>query len=64
MEENVKRLEEIAGEIYRLNESLATDHSKSLQPNKAAAVRARKATLEMEKLCREYRKVSLEIAKK
>lgn len=32
--------------------------------NKAAGVRARKASLELEKLCKEYRKVSLEMAKK
>lgn len=32
--------------------------------NKAAGVRARKASLELEKMLKEYRKVSLEAAKK
>lgn len=32
--------------------------------NKSAGVRARKASLELEKLLKEYRKVSLEMAKK
>ena len=32
--------------------------------NKAAGVRARKASLELEKMFKEYRKVSLETAKK
>ncbi|MXN91713.1 histone H1 [Flavobacterium sp. Sd200] len=34
------------------------------QGNKAAGARARKATLELEKLFKEYRKVSIEEAKK
>lgn len=32
--------------------------------NKSAGVRARKASLELEKMLKEYRKVSLEMAKK
>lgn len=32
--------------------------------NKAAGVRARKASLDLEKMFKEYRKVSLEMAKK
>lgn len=32
--------------------------------NKSAGVRARKASLELEKLLKEYRKVSLEVTKK
>lgn len=32
--------------------------------NKAAGVRARKHTLDLEKLCKAYRKVSLEMVKK
>lgn len=58
------RLEELAGEIYRIGGDFALDHSKSLMPNKAAAARCRKLTLEMEKACKEYRKLSLESTKK
>ena len=32
--------------------------------NKSAGIRARKASLELEKMLKEYRKVSLEMAKK
>ena len=35
-----------------------------INENKSAGVRARKASLELEKLLKEYRKVSLEAAKK
>lgn len=62
--DNVQKLEELAGQIYALNGELALEHSKSLSGNKAAATRARKHTREIEKLCKEYRKVSLEMAKK
>lgn len=43
------------------------DHELNLnvnKGNKSAGVRARKASLELEKLLKEYRKVSLEMAKK
>lgn len=62
--EAISKLEELAGKIYSLNDELALEHSRSLSGNKAAATRARKHTLELEKLCKEYRKVSLEMAKK
>lgn len=61
---NVERLEALAGEIWKINEEIANNHSASLAPNKAAATRARKATLEMEKACKEYRKLSLEAFRK
>ena len=61
---NVEKLEELAGKIYTLNQTFALEHSRSLMPNKAAATRARKATLELEKACKEYRKLSLEATKK
>lgn len=62
--EAISKLEELAGKIYSLNGELALEHSRALMPNKAAATRARKLTLEIEKACKEYRKVSLEMAKK
>lgn len=58
---NVGRLEALAGEIFKLSEEIALEHSKCLSPNKAAAARARKATLALEKACKEYRKESIEV---
>lgn len=60
---NVERLEALAGEIFKWSAEHALEHSKSLSPNKAAAARARKATLALEKACREYRKLSIEAFK-
>lgn len=64
MENNIARMEEIAGRLYELGGIFADNHSKSLAKNKSAAVRARKATMEMERLCKEYRKLSLEESRK
>lgn len=58
---NVERLEAIAGEIWKLNQEIANNHTKCLSPNKAAAARARKMTLALEKACKEYRKESIEV---
>ena len=41
----------------------AENADKNLQGNKAAGTRARKASLELEKLMKEFRKASLEAAK-
>lgn len=41
-----------------------TEMTKGLNGNKAAAARARKASLELEKLLKQYRKESIESAKK
>lgn len=60
---NVERLEALAGDIFKQSNEIALEHSKSLQPNKAAAARARKATLALEKACKEYRKLSIEAFK-
>lgn len=60
---NVEKLEACAGKIFKLGEEIALNHSKSLDSNKAAALRARKATLELEKACKEYRKLSIEAMK-
>lgn len=57
------RLNDIAVKICDLNNTLAEEHNKTMQGNKAASVRARKATLEVEKLCKEYRKLSIEAFK-
>ena len=43
---------------------MLNDMAKSTEGNKSAGVRARKASLELEKLLKEYRKVSLEASKK
>lgn len=61
--ENIERLEALAGAIFRLSEDIAFNHSACLSPNKAAALRARKATLALEKACKEYRKLSIEAFK-
>ena len=50
--------------ISDLSVDMVAEMGKSLNGNKAAGVRARKASLELEKLLKEYRKVSLEAAKK
>lgn len=60
---NVERLEALAGDIFKLSGEHALEHSKSLDNNKAAALRARKATLALEKACKEYRKLSIEAFK-
>lgn len=61
---NVERLEALAGEIFKQSGEHALEHSKALSGNKAAAARARKATLALEKACKEYRKLSIEATKK
>ena len=46
--------------IYNdLYAAFAEDAQKNLAGNKAAGLRARKASLEIEKLCKEFRKASL-----
>ncbi len=50
------------GEVYA---AFSTDANlQCAKNNKAAGTRARKASLELEKLMKEFRKVSLEAAKK
>jgi len=52
--------------IAKINETVAAlqvDLAKAADGNKAAAARARKATLELEKLGKEFRKVSVAEAK-
>jgi hypothetical protein len=47
--------------IDSLYESFKVDANKNASGNKAAGVRARKTTLEIAKLCKEYRLKSVEI---
>lgn len=58
MEETIKTIEKVV-----MND-LLPNLAQNYKGNKAAGVRARKASLELEKLFKEYRKQSLEMAKK
>jgi len=58
-------MKELIEKIYAEMESFRTDADLQLEKgNKAAGTRARKATLELTKLMKEFRKVSLEESKK
>lgn len=57
-------MKELIEAIQNAQNTLNTNLVLSLNGNKAAGVRARKATLELEKLYRQYRKESIEAAKK
>lgn len=57
-------IEELLKEIRRVSEALLTDGAlHNERGNKAAGVRARKASLELERLTKAYRKTSLEADK-
>lgn len=56
-------MKEIVDKIIALQGSFASDAVKA-DTNKAAGSRARKASLELAKLYKEFRKVSIENAKK
>ena len=56
---------ELIEKVQELSSALAADGMlQATKGNKAAGVRARKASLELEKLMKEFRKVSLEESKK
>lgn len=56
--------EELLKEIRRVSEALLTDGTlQNERGNKAAGVRARKASLELERLTKAFRKASLETDK-
>ena len=56
--------EELLKEIRRVSEALLTDGTlQNERNNKAAGVRARKASLELERLTKAFRKASLETDK-
>ena len=58
-------MENLVSNIKATFDCFAKDADSQLEKgNKAAGTRARKATLELEKLLKEFRKVSIEFAKK
>lgn len=57
-------MDELVGKITAGIETFQEESGAFAQGNKAAGARARKATLELEKLFKEYRKVSIEEGKK
>lgn len=58
-------MNELIAKIKELAEALLVDAAAQAEKgNKAAGTRARKASLELEKLLKEFRKVSLEASKK
>ena len=57
-------IEGLLNEIRRASEALLSDGTlQSERGNKAAGVRARKASLELERLTKAFRKASLEMVK-
>ena len=57
-------IEQLLKEISRVSEALLTDGTlQSERGNKAAGLRARKASLELERLTKAFRKASLEASK-
>jgi hypothetical protein len=58
-------MEKLVNKIKTEFEALATDANLQIEKgNKAAGTRARKSSLDLEKLLKEFRKVSLEASKK
>jgi hypothetical protein len=58
-------MKDLVDKIKERFESFATDSNLQIEKsNKAAGTRARKASLELEKLLKEFRKVSLDYSKK
>lgn len=61
---NLESMKELLEQINAQFEAFSSDATAQLENgNKAAGTRARKATLEMTKLMKEFRKVSLEASK-
>ena len=57
-------MKELVAKVASLYEAFQKDANAQVESgNKAAGARARKASLEMEKLLKEFRKVSIESAK-
>ena len=57
-------MNELIAKIKEMSEALLVDAAAQAEKgNKAAGTRARKASLELEKLLKEFRKVSLEASK-
>ena len=58
-------MNELIAKIKELSEALLVDAAAQAEKgNKAAGTRARKASLDLEKLLKEFRKISLEESKK
>ncbi|MDO4823126.1 MAG: histone H1 [Bacteroidales bacterium] len=57
-------MKKLIAQIDGILDALKADLAKAAEGNKAAAARARKATLELEKVGKEFRKVSVAEAKK
>ena len=58
-------MEKLVNKIKESYDAFATDASLQIEKsNKAAGARARKASLELEKMLKEFRKTSLEHSKK
>ncbi len=57
-------MEELRTDINDVYAEFFTEMTKSCDGNKAAGARARKASLELAKLLKQYRKESIESAKK
>lgn len=57
-------MKELAEKISAKTAEFTTDLNYNAQGNKAAGKRARKASLELEKLFKEYRRASIEAEKK
>lgn len=61
---NKKIMNELIAKIKEVNEAFMADAALQVEKgNKAAGTRARKASLELEKLMKEFRKASLEASK-
>jgi len=61
----IQKMEELVSKIKTEFEALATDANLQIEKgNKAAGTRARKSSLDLEKLLKEFRKASLEASKK
>ena len=56
----LKNMKETIKKITAIVEALQIELAKAAEGNKAAAARARKATLELEKLGKEFRKQSVD----
>ena len=63
MNELVAKIKELSNAFF-MDAELQTEKLFEVISNKAAGTRARKASLELEKLLKEFRKASLEEAKK
>ena len=61
----IKKMKELVSKIKAEFEALTTDANLQIEKgNKAAGTRARKSSLDLEKLLKEFRKASLEASKK